>query len=104
MLPNASLIIIHNPNIRPDDYPQVTYDQKTVFWTLESPHFNHHYRDLPSSFYNLTMTYRVDSSLPMFYDRFEKIDETTRAADVWTWEQVSHANLKGERLGSRKSF
>ncbi|VDD92062.1 unnamed protein product [Enterobius vermicularis] len=67
-------------------------DQQYVFVTNEPPNLT--LLDLklvPFGFFNLTMTYRLDSDIPYVYDRFEKITFDTPSSQRYDWSEVEEA-------------
>ncbi|CAN7947647.1 unnamed protein product [Ixodes hexagonus] len=108
LLESSDAVVFHVRNLDMADLPQERYpSQKWVFWSMEPPP----YSLFPGfnntmNIFNWTMTYRLDSDLPVQYGRLEKNDEAAPEKDhraLWksksvmaVW-MVSHCSTSGRR-------
>uniref|UniRef100_A0A914BUL3 Fucosyltransferase n=1 Tax=Acrobeloides nanus TaxID=290746 RepID=A0A914BUL3_9BILA len=56
---------------------------------MESPyHTGIAYKKVPKNFFDLTMTYRLDSDVLANYGRMDAIDNDTTKEEIWNWDEV----------------
>ncbi|VDM99336.1 unnamed protein product [Thelazia callipaeda] len=64
-------------------------NQSYIFFLLESPYHTGISEDsLPDNFFNVTLTYRLDSDILFPYGVWRKLDEFTPANQKWNWDEV----------------
>uniref|UniRef100_A0A914BUP6 Fucosyltransferase n=1 Tax=Acrobeloides nanus TaxID=290746 RepID=A0A914BUP6_9BILA len=86
----AKLVIFHVRDLNETDIPtKARKGQFHVFYNMESPyHTGIAYKRVPRNFFDLSMTYRMDSDVLVAYDRFDAIDNETTKEEVWSWGEV----------------
>ena len=87
-------MIFHGPQIKMDALllGNKNPNRLNIFYSRESPGGKPiPTRNVPKDFFNVTLTFRTDSTIYKPYDRFEKIQRNEKANStfVWTDEQVS---------------
>ncbi|KAF7633594.1 Glyco_tran_10_N domain-containing protein [Meloidogyne graminicola] len=97
---NASAFIFH---IRAEhkELPKARSDKQLyVFFLDESPSYTFdHYKDVPPDFFNITMTYRVESDIYYPYDVFIPFKNNERKPDeYWTEKEVMESVLRKKKL------
>ncbi|VDN53674.1 unnamed protein product [Dracunculus medinensis] len=88
----AGAVIFHSTDVKLYDLPeerQRLHNQVYVFLNRESPHHvSIAIAMLTPKFFNLTMTYRVDSDFYYGYGRLQRITKLSDPKKIWTWEKV----------------
>ncbi|KHN88025.1 Alpha-(1,3)-fucosyltransferase C [Toxocara canis] len=86
----ADAVVFHVRDMNLTDLPQSRSDNQTfVFFIQESPYHTGYVLDqIPSNYFNITMTYRLDSDVRAGYGWMSPIDNTTSRDEVWRWNEV----------------
>uniref|UniRef100_F1L3G8 Fucosyltransferase n=1 Tax=Ascaris suum TaxID=6253 RepID=F1L3G8_ASCSU len=86
----AEVVVFHIRNTSPQDLPQSrSRHQLFAFFLQESPyHTGNVLNYLPRDYFNITMSYRLDSDVHAGYGRLTVIDNLTTSEEVWKWEDV----------------
>ena len=88
---SAIIFIIHE-NCPIDGWPKNRRkDQNYIFYTGESPTNTKYYYDrkiVTNTWFNSSVTYRLDSTVIMPYDKLTRITVDTPEEDIWTEEEV----------------
>uniref|UniRef100_A0A914C962 Fucosyltransferase n=1 Tax=Acrobeloides nanus TaxID=290746 RepID=A0A914C962_9BILA len=101
LLNSAKMVVFHPVNLGLNDLPpHRCNNQHYVFFTRESPPNikNSDFEKLSSDYFNVSMTYRLDSDIFAGYDRFEKIDNGTLQYETWMDMEVIEKVSKKKRL------
>jgi hypothetical protein len=89
---DADALIFH-PRDPMNQLPSIRHShQYYIFFLHESPHHTGDLSRLPAAFFNLTMTYRRDSDIVMYYDALFPIKSNDSNLDqhiIYTWQQVT---------------
>ncbi|KAK0405004.1 hypothetical protein QR680_017754 [Steinernema hermaphroditum] len=85
---DASMVLFHGKELSPAALPigKLSDQQIKAFFLLESPVHAGMSR-LPNDFFDLIVTYRNDSDVPMPYDSFQKIDTAMNYMNYTVWDQ-----------------
>jgi hypothetical protein len=91
-LSDADALIFH-PRDPMNQLPSIRHShQYYIFFLSESPYHTGDLSRLPAGFFNLTMTYRRDSDIVMYYDALFPIKSNDSNLDqhiIYTWQQVT---------------
>ena len=94
--PNASVIVYHTrgQGLSPNLLPPQSSSRLNAFFCMESPYHTADpsavadYDSLPHDFFNITITYRADSDIPLYYNFFRPITPATNRDEFYSEEQV----------------
>uniref|UniRef100_A0A915DJ11 Fucosyltransferase n=1 Tax=Ditylenchus dipsaci TaxID=166011 RepID=A0A915DJ11_9BILA len=90
----AAIIIFHIPNVDPNHLPRSNPNRLNAFYVIESPAYNTNYRRLPPNFFNVTVSYRKNTSeIWQENEIFEKMKKKTKLA----LQVVSHCDTTSQR-------
>nr|CAD2181011.1 unnamed protein product [Meloidogyne enterolobii] len=99
---NATAIIFH---IRAEHkkLPKIRFsNQLYVFFLDESPFYTWDYfKDVPNNFFNITMTYRVDSDIYYPYDIFIPCNGKCHVDEYWSEKEVLEKVRRKNRLAMK---
>uniref|UniRef100_A0A915B6L7 Fucosyltransferase n=3 Tax=Parascaris univalens TaxID=6257 RepID=A0A915B6L7_PARUN len=86
----AEVVVFHIRNTSPKDLPHSrSRHQLFAFFLQESPyHTGGVLNYLPRDYFNITMSYRLDSDVHAGYGRLRVIDNLTASEEAWKWEDV----------------
>ena len=96
---HASAILFHSnaDNLNLNDLPKFRHpNQFYVFFTQEAPPkagYLQIWRYFPKNFFNLTMTYRLDSDILAPYDLFFEADSSDKN-EPYSWDEVNSVVAK----------
>uniref|UniRef100_A0A914E239 Fucosyltransferase n=1 Tax=Acrobeloides nanus TaxID=290746 RepID=A0A914E239_9BILA len=86
---HANAVVFHIRDLNVQHLPEPQLDSYKVFFNMESPPHTHlHFNELPSDYFNLSMTYRVDSDVYCPYGSMNSITIKTKENNVFTDEEV----------------
>jgi len=98
MMSSADALIFHTGD-ELSQLPTIRHShQRYIFFQQESPYHSGPYETLPMGFFNLTMTYRRDSDIIMYYDALIPIRSTDPIEWRYTWTQVESAIVGKSRM------
>lgn len=103
-LQSAGAVLFHIRDLRPNDLPiNRSQNQLFTFFLLESPHHTGGaLSSMPKDYFNITLTYRLDSDAVFSYGKIKLITNTTAANEKWEWEQVE--DIVGNKTKSVLQF
>uniref|UniRef100_A0A0M3IAZ5 Fucosyltransferase n=1 Tax=Ascaris lumbricoides TaxID=6252 RepID=A0A0M3IAZ5_ASCLU len=86
----AAAVVFHIRNIDPSDLPQSRSPRQLfAFYLLESPyHSGSALSRIRKDYFNITMTYRLDSDVRAAYGWMRPIDKSTTPDEVWKWKEI----------------